>query len=77
MADLTQLLAASALILKLENHASSGLLSFEDEIDTRVLIVRACKAFGLDQMAERPVSNVIDIFDATESLVRREMEKVL
>ncbi len=75
MADLTELLAVSALILKLERHASSGLLGIEEEMDTRVLIVRACKAFKLSQVAERPVSNVTDIFEATETLVRKEMER--
>jgi hypothetical protein len=53
-ASLQQILAAAALITKLERIASSGVLSLADEIDARLLIVRAAKAFQFDTQAERP-----------------------
>lgn len=74
--DLQQLLAASALIITLERIASSGVLSHADERDARLLICRACRAFSIPSIAERP-SNVIDLETATEALVRKEMERPL
>lgn len=72
--DLQQILAASALITKLERIASSGVLSLEDEIDARELIVKAARAFQFDTLAERPLpSNVIDLDTAAQAMVRREM----
>jgi hypothetical protein len=59
--ELQQLLAASALITKLERIASSGVLSLEDEIDARLLIVRAAQAFQFDTLAERPAAEIISI----------------
>lgn len=53
MANLQELLAASALILTCEKIASSGVLCQADEMDLRVLIVRSCKAFEIDRLAER------------------------
>jgi hypothetical protein len=58
-ASLQQLLAAGALITKLERIASSGVMSLEDEIDARLLIVRAAQAFQFDTLAERTVADVI------------------
>lgn len=57
-APLQQLLAASALIVTLERIASSGVLAENDEADARRLICRACKAFELPTIAERPVAEV-------------------
>ena len=59
---LQQLLAASALIVRLERICSSGVLSESEEADTRVLICRAYREFALPSVAERP-SNVIRIGD--------------
>lgn len=52
---LPQLMAASALIVTLERIASSGVLSEQDEMDARRLIIRACRAFQIDTIAERPL----------------------
>ena len=52
---LQQLLAASALIITLERIASSGILPENDEADIRRMIVRACRAFEIPTIAERPV----------------------
>lgn len=51
--DLQQLLAASALIVKLEAICSSGVLSLGEEIAARELIVKAARAFQFDTQAER------------------------
>lgn len=59
-APLQQLLAASAMITALEKIASSGLLPIDQEIDLRLLIVRAGNTFLLDSIAERP-SNVVQL----------------
>ena len=55
-ANLQQLLAASALIVTLERIASAGILAESDEADIRRLIVRACRAFEIPTIAERPVA---------------------
>lgn len=73
-----QLQAASTLIVRLERICSKGLLSESEERDTRQIIVDAYRAFGFPSIAERPLpSNVIDLDTAAQSLVRREMERVL
>lgn len=53
-ANLQQLLAASALIVRLERIATSGILPENDEADIRRLICRACRAFEIPTIAERP-----------------------
>jgi hypothetical protein len=58
---LHQLLAASAMVITLERIASSGVLSDTDEMETRLLIVRACRAFQIPSIAER--SNVVELVD--------------
>lgn len=75
--DMEKLLAASALILKLERIASSGVLSEDDERDAREIICKAYRAFALPSVAERPASNIIHLDSATEELVRREMARML
>jgi hypothetical protein len=65
------------MVIKLERIASSGVLSEDDERDAREIICKAYRAFALPSVAERPASNIIPLDDATESLVRREMERVL
>jgi len=59
MASLAEIVAASALITKLERIASSGVLSIEDEIDARMVIVKAARAFSFDSIAERPRTDVV------------------
>jgi hypothetical protein len=61
--SLQELVAASAMITALERIASSGTLPVGEEIEIRLLIVRAGNAFMLDSIAERHVSNVIQIGD--------------
>lgn len=51
--NLQQLLAASALIVRLERIASSGILPDNEEADIRILICRACRAFAIPMIAER------------------------
>lgn len=51
---LVQLCAASAMHARLEWIVGLGALPGDLEIDTRVLIQRAGKAFELDSIAERP-----------------------
>lgn len=51
--DLQQLLAASALITRLEAICSAGILPLAEEISTRELIVKAAKAFKFNTQAER------------------------
>jgi hypothetical protein len=51
--ELQTLLAASALITKLEAICSSGVLPLADEISARELIVTAARAYGFDTKAER------------------------
>lgn len=52
--DLTQLLAASVMVLQLERIASSGMLPEDEEAKLRKLICRACRAFDIPSIAERP-----------------------
>jgi hypothetical protein len=52
--SLQQLLAASALIVTCERIASSGILSEDEEASIRRLICRACRAFEIPTIAERP-----------------------
>lgn len=51
--ELQALLAASALITKLEAICRSGVLPLAEEIATRELIVKAARAFQFDTQAER------------------------
>ncbi len=51
--ELQALIAASALISKLESICSSGVLPIEDEMSTRELIIRATKVFRFETQAER------------------------
>jgi len=53
MAELQQLLAASALLVTCEKIAGSGVLPEHEEQDLRRLIARACKAFEIPTIAER------------------------
>ncbi len=75
--ELTRLLAVSALVTKLERICSSGVLSEDDEMHSRQIIVAAAKAFKFDTMAERPIANVVnfpaDDYDRTVEAVSREM----
>ena len=57
---LQELLAASAMMTRLERIVSSGVLSEEDEHDVRLLIIRAGQAFGLTSLAERPCAPVVE-----------------
>lgn len=52
--QLQQLLAASACIVTLERLASSGRLPENEEAEIRQLICRACNAFEIPTIAERP-----------------------
>lgn len=61
--DLQQLLAASACIVTLERIASSGILPDEEEASVRVLICRACRAFEIPTIAERPIADVPQVFE--------------
>ena len=54
--ELQMLLAASALITKLESICSSGVLPLADEISARELIVTAARACGFLTQAERSES---------------------
>lgn len=65
--SLQQLLAASAAVVTLEKIASSGVLPESEEQNVRVLIVRICRTFTFDSIAERVE------FDNVVSLVDREM----
>lgn len=69
----TQLMAASLAILTLEKLCRKYNLSHEDAMDAREVIVKVGKAFRFDSLAERPISNVIDLDTAAQALVRREM----
>lgn len=51
--ELQMLLAASALITRLEAICSAGILPLADEISARELIVTAAKAFQFNTQAER------------------------
>lgn len=51
--ELQMLLAASALITKLESICSSGVLPLAEEISARELIVTAARSFGFLTQAER------------------------
>lgn len=55
--NITELLAASALITTLERICSSGVLSDADEQDARLLIARSCRAFELPTIAERSLES--------------------
>jgi hypothetical protein len=57
MASLQELMAASALVVTLERIASRGILPADEEANIRLLICRACRAFEIPTIAERP-SNV-------------------
>lgn len=73
MADLTELLAASDLIVTLERLASSGSLTESDERDARETICRACRTFKLPTIAER--SNVIELV-TNDAAYQRTIEQV-
>ncbi len=51
--NLQQLLAASTLIVTLEKLCTSGVLPEDVEQNVRVIVVQACKAFGIKPLAER------------------------
>lgn len=60
-ANLQQLLAASALVVKCEKLCGSGVLPESDEQTLRFLIVKVCKAFEIPTIAERPANNNADM----------------
>lgn len=68
-ASLQELMAASAMMITLEKIASSGRMPTDEEIEIRLLIVRAGRAFGMDSRVERPTADVIQ-FDAQVEVVR-------
>lgn len=67
----TQLLAVSAAVLTLENWASSGLLSDDEERKTRELVQRICNAFRIPTIAERSEDNVFEISRGPAVVTRR------
>ncbi|MDB5584848.1 MAG: hypothetical protein JWR80_10024 [Bradyrhizobium sp.] len=75
MADLRELLAASALITTCEKIAGSGFLPEADEQALRLVIAKACKAFEFPSIAERGPSCVIQIGDHDPEY-RRTVESV-
>jgi hypothetical protein len=62
-ANLQQLLAASALIVTCERMASSGMLAEKEEGELRILICRACRAFEIPTVAERPEPREPQVFE--------------
>lgn len=72
-ANLQQLLAASACIVSLERIASSGVLPESDEAQVRQIICRACRAFQIPTLAERPANSNADL-DAQLGAVAAEMQ---
>ena len=67
-ASLQERLAAAGMIVTLEKLASSGVLPLQDEIDVRLLTVRAAKAFAMDTIAERPTAEVLRFEEKAEVL---------
>lgn len=61
MANLQELLVASALITTCESICTKGLLPESEEQNLRELIARCCRAFNVPSIAERVQSNVVDI----------------
>lgn len=55
-ATLQQLMAASALVVTLERIASRDILPADEEASVRLLICRACRAFEIPTIAERPIA---------------------
>lgn len=75
MATLTELLAASALIVTCESICASGMLPEEEERDIRILIAKCCRAFNVPSIAERSQLNVLELseYGKTVEAVAREM----
>lgn len=73
-ANLQQLLAASALIVKCEKICALGALPESDEQTLRFLIAKVCKAFEIPCLAERPANTNADP-DMQLSAVVLEMER--
>ena len=71
-ASLQELMAASAMMITLEKIASSNRLPIDEEIEIRLLVVRAGRAFGMDSRVERPTADVIQL-DAQIDAVREVM----
>jgi len=71
-ASLQELWAASAMMITLEKIASSGRLPTDEEIDIRLLIVRAGRAFGMNSRSERPTAEIVQL-DAQIDAVREAM----
>lgn len=72
--SLQHLCAAAAMHARLEKIVVMGILPEDLELDTRLLIQRAGKAFALDSVAERPANNNADM-DAQISAVVIEMAR--
>lgn len=75
---LTQRMAASALVGKLEAICAADVLSEADEADARVILVKAYRAFGFDSVAERPAVRVGDHdleYDETLAVVGAQMNR--
>jgi hypothetical protein len=71
---LKHLLAARQMIKVLERIASSGILPEADEAEIRQLICRACRAFEIPTLAERPANGNADM-DAQIDAVAIEMAR--